>query len=85
MIRKIPTAIGRDLISKFTSNPGIQFKVGQIPNLHSLVPLSQSANVPIFELKGRDGVVGAHFVKVKECEEIIGSVVDAFVKNIETL
>jgi cellulose biosynthesis protein BcsQ len=85
IIKRIPQLIQSQLVARFTSNTAISFKVGQIPNLHSLVPLSQSANVPIFELKGRHGVVGAHFVKVSEFEEIIGEVADKFAKNLEAL
>jgi hypothetical protein len=76
IIKIIPQLIESQLVARFTSNNGISLKVGKIPNLHSLVPLSQSANVPIFELKAQHGVVGAHFVKVSECEDIIGSVAD---------
>ena len=84
-IKKIPQVIEHRLIANFTSRSTLRFEIGQIPNLHSLVPLSQSANVPIFELKAKHGVVGAHFVKVKECEEIIKSVVANFTRNINEL
>jgi len=85
IIRKIPHLIQSELIARFASNKGISFAIGQIPNLHSLVPLSQSANVPIFELKSQHGVVGAHFVKVSEFEEIIKEVASKFVANIQAL
>ncbi len=53
---------------------GKPFEIGTVPNLFSLVPMSQSHHVPIFELGGRDGVVGAHFSKVKDAKEIFRTV-----------
>ncbi|KQB95983.1 hypothetical protein AL073_12000 [Loktanella sp. 1ANDIMAR09] len=50
------------------------FEIGQIPNLHSLAPMSQSRRKPIFDLTGKDGVVGAHFAKVRESHDIFGQV-----------
>ncbi|MFN3188769.1 MAG: ParA family protein [Candidatus Paceibacteria bacterium] len=54
--------------------PPKPFEIGKIPNLHSLAPMSQSNRKPIFALTGRDGVVGAHFAKVKEAKEIFSEV-----------
>ena len=85
IIKRIPLVIQRELASKFSSPAIEDFQLGRIPNLHSLVPLSQVANVPIFELKGRHGVVGAHFAKVKEYEEIIETVANAFLENLDRL
>ncbi|MGL4634689.1 MAG: ParA family protein [Beijerinckiaceae bacterium] len=54
--------------------PGTPYEIGTVPNLFSLVPMSQSQNKPVFELKSNDGVVGAHFSKVKEAGEIFEKV-----------
>lgn len=54
--------------------PPRPFEIGKIPNLHSLAPMSQSRRKPIFSLTGKDGVVGAHFAKVKEAKEIFSDV-----------
>lgn len=51
------------------------YEIGTVPNLFSLVPMSQSNHVPIFELSTRDGVVGAHFSKVKDAKDIFAKVV----------
>ena len=56
--------------------------LGEIPTLSSLIPLSQSAHKPIFLLVGADGVVGAHFVKVKEYEEVIKHIVEKIKENL---
>lgn len=56
------------------SQPPVPYEIGKIPNLHSLAPMSQSSRKPVFALTGRDGVVGAHFAKVKEARQIFGDV-----------
>lgn len=60
-----------------------RLKIGEIPNFNSLIPLSQLANKPIFGLVGKDGVVGAHFSKVKEYEEVISEVINNVSHNIQ--
>jgi cellulose biosynthesis protein BcsQ len=54
--------------------PSTPFEIGTVPNLFSLIPMSQSKNTPVFELQAKDGVVGAHFAKVKDALEIYGKV-----------
>lgn len=76
--KKIPSLINKYLIDDETSNID-SYKLGEIQNLHSLVPLSQSANCPIFKLKSSDGVVGAHFTMVKEAKNIF----EKIAKNIQ--
>jgi len=44
--------------------------LGQIPSLYSLIPLSQLAHAPIFDLGTADGVVGAHFAAVDDTRGI---------------
>lgn len=62
---------GCGLDSEINSVP---FEIGTVPNLFSLIPMSQSNNKPVFELKSNDGVVGAHFAKVKDSKNIFKSV-----------
>jgi hypothetical protein len=40
---------------------------------------------PIFELKARDGVVGAHFSKVKESRDLFERIGNRFLENVEFL
>ena len=56
--------------------------LGSIPTLHSLVPMSQTSRKPIFKLGAQDGVVGAHFAKVKLFHEIVQGVADNVSKNV---
>ncbi len=63
--------------------PGQPFEIGTVPNLFSLVPMSQSNNKPVFELLAKDGVVGAHFAKVKDAKNIFGSVTNNLLDRID--
>ncbi|MGJ3258884.1 MAG: ParA family protein [Rhodospirillales bacterium] len=62
---------------------GQPFEIGTVPNLFSLIPMSQSNNKPVFELVARDGVVGAHFAKVKDAESIFGTVTRNLLERID--
>ena len=64
------------------NTPAEPYEIGTVPNLFSLVPMSQKNHKPVFELLGRDGVVGAHFTKVKESKEIFGQVANEIMDRI---
>lgn len=76
IIKKMPEIVREELSQVFSGDSSESMLIGEIPNLHSIVPLSQTANCPIFMLKGSDGVVGAHFTKVKDSERIYESISD---------
>jgi cellulose biosynthesis protein BcsQ len=82
IIKNIPSSITTHL-SKFSSASSVDLKLGEIPNLHSLIPLSQSSHAPIFALNAQDGVVGAHFSKVKDYEQTIKGVSTNILRNIQ--
>lgn len=60
---------------------GQSYEIGTVPNLFSLIPMSQSNHTPVFELSASDGVVGAHFAKVRESKEIFGGVAREIVRR----
>ena len=75
IIRKIDPEIKKHVIDVFnTASDPAEYKLGEIPYLQSLVPLSQTSCKPIFSLGSADGVVGAHFDKVKEFGSVIASI-----------
>ncbi|RYZ78072.1 MAG: ParA family protein, partial [Proteobacteria bacterium] len=77
ILKKIPKTIKANFVDKFkTDDTAIKYEIGRIPNLYSLIPMSQSARKPVFQLKAKDGVRGAHFNKVKDAEDIFRSVTD---------
>lgn len=59
------------------------FEIGTVPNLFSLVPMSQTSNKPVFALQAKDGVVGAHFAKVKDAEHIFGLVTAELMRRLD--
>jgi len=85
IIKRFSDVIRRELIMKFGMGQNISvssYKLGQIPNLHSIVPLSQSAHAPIFGLRGKDGVVGSHFTKVSEAERLFQNCSNQLLQNL---
>lgn len=81
--KKIPEKIEEEICSlSDNKNNKAKFLLGEIENLHSLVPMSQTNNAPIFELKAKDGVVGSHFQKVQDAEGIFKTIAHALLENI---
>jgi len=85
IIRQMPSRINEKFSNFYPEGFDSEaLKLGDIPNFNSLIPLSQIANKPIFALNGQDGVVGAHFAKVKEFEGVISSIQQRLTNNIES-
>ncbi len=42
------------------------WNIGQIPNLHSLIPYSLDAKKPVFDCTSRDGLNGAHITRARD-------------------
>lgn len=85
IIKQIPKAILENLVPENSRLKNENYELGEIPNLHSLVPLSQSANAPIFKLLADDGVVGAHFSKVKDYGITMNTICEKLISNINYL
>ncbi|MEQ9325996.1 MAG: ParA family protein [Rhodospirillales bacterium] len=86
IMRDIPKAIGENIVQEFEENLSSDYyKLGEIPNLHSLVPMSQTSRKPIFSLRSADGVVGAHFAKVGDARKLFRGISTKFLRNIEKL
>ncbi len=64
-------------------SPNRPFEIGTVQNLFSLVPMSQSNNKPVFRLQAKDGVVGAHFQKVKDAHDVFGSVSEKIYQRLD--
>ena len=85
IIRQMPQRINTKFVDFFPVGFDTKkLKLGDIPNYNSLIPLSQLANKPIFALTGKDGVVGAHFAKVKEYEDVMSGVIQKVLTNIQS-
>jgi cellulose biosynthesis protein BcsQ len=83
IMRKVPATVQQELVEPLQPElDHIDYLLGTIPTLHSLIPLSQSSRRPIFALRASDGVVGAHFAKVAEYKETIGSIASRLEENV---
>lgn len=45
---------------------GSQYRLGQIPNLHSLIPYSQQARIPVYKCTSKNGLTGQHITTAKK-------------------
>lgn len=86
IIKQVPDKIKSSLLSGDPeSGTNIDYSLGTVPHLFSLVPMSQSSHKPIFTLKAVDGIVGSHFTKVKESYQFFRSVTDRLSSNLSEL
>ncbi len=71
----VPTVI-KDSLSKHLKH-GLDIskaKLGNVPQLYSLIPLAQSVAAPILELRSSDGLVGSQYKQRDDYEKIIRGV-----------
>ncbi len=59
------------------------YNLGQIPNLHSLVPYSMDAKKPIFYCNSADGLKGAHITKARESANHFDGIVNTLEQALE--
>jgi len=86
IMKRIPKTIKTFFVDKLQyREKAIKYEIGTIPNLYSLIPMSQTAHKPIFSLKAKDGVRGAHFNKVRDAEAIFEGVTNQLLKNVTDL
>ena len=72
ILNDVPGEIQKHL-SQFSNFPIAELRLGDVPNLYSLVPLAQTVNAPIIALKAKDGLVGSQFSQAEAYKSIIGS------------
>lgn len=86
IMKRMPKSIKKNFVEKLKMKDSIEsYEIGTIPNLYSLIPMSQTAHKPIFALKAKDGVRGAHFNKVRDAGEIYKSISSNLLKNLSEL
>lgn len=83
IIKRIGPAIDKHLITPLNRGLKTDYKLGEIPYFQSLVPMSQTSTKPIFGLKSADGIVGAHFDKVKEFNKVISEIAQNVEVNVQ--
>jgi len=79
IMRRVGPTIKHNFIDKLQPNKSnLDYQLGTIPNLFSLIPMAQFARRPIFALRSSDGVRGAHFSKVKEANDLFKGIAAKF-------
>lgn len=87
ILKQLPEKINQYMIEGINHDCSkeINYEIGSIPNFYSLIPMSQSSHKSVFTLTSADGVVGAHYQKVKEYEDIIQQIAQNMCANMEAL
>jgi cellulose biosynthesis protein BcsQ len=70
-------------LCKFFGIDSRTVNLGEIPTLSSVVPLSQQAHAPIFDLTARDGVVGSQYTRVAEAGAFFHNISNKFYKRVK--
>ena len=82
---KIPELIDKYFVSDDSPLKLHSYALGSIPILNSIIPMAQTARAPVFALEAKDGVVGSHFLKVKELQGTFNHIALALQSNINAL
>ncbi|WBL39306.1 AAA family ATPase [Bacillus velezensis] len=86
ILEPIPATMKRELIEVLNKEVGENdYDLGSIPNFHSVIPMSQVAHKPVYRLEAKDGVVGAHFTKVKEFKYIMEGISRKLIESLEVI
>jgi len=84
---RILSAIPDEIMSslhRFT-RPGLDasaVRLGDVPNMFSLIPLAQSVNTPIAQLQSSDGLAGGQYGQQQRYTQTIKAVSDALARNV---
>ena len=81
VLAQIPDAI-KSYMSHLAQLPLRELRLGDVPNMFSLVPMAQSAHSPIGDLNPKDGLVGAQYSQAKEYADRIGQVAEKLAENL---
>lgn len=82
ILREIPSQVSRGLHDFIAPGLDLQsVRLGDVPNLRSLVPLAQSANAPIAGLTSKDGLAGGQYSQQKKYTDLISAVGQRLYEN----
>lgn len=62
--------------------PSSELKLGDVPFVYSLVPMSQASHTPIADLTGSEGIRGNQYGQVKSYEELISAFCARLLRNV---
>lgn len=76
ILNDVPKEIETHL-KRFSKYDSEELRLGDVPNLFSLVPLAQTVNAPIIALRAKDGLVGSQFSQAENYKGIIGQLANS--------
>jgi cellulose biosynthesis protein BcsQ len=86
ILDRIPEEIADRIVNPINDGFNeVNYNLGSIPNFYSLIPMSQSAHKPIFNLTSTDGVLGAHYKKVNDYLNLIEKIASKVINNMEAI
>ena len=80
---RLESAIQKNIVERLTplgqvqTANGNEYNLGNIPNLHSLIPYSLEARKPVFQCTGSDGLKGAHIASARDSKALFNPIADA--------
>lgn len=84
IMRDIPETVAESMGFLIPERLNIdRLELGHVPYVYSLVPMAQSAKVPIHELSSKDGLVGSQYAQVKKYKGLMSSLADRLLANLE--
>ena len=84
IMAEIPKVV-QDKLS-FLTPPDLEqnaLRLGDIPYVYSLVPLSQASKTPIHNLSSPDGVAGSQYKQVNEYRDLMQDLTSRLLRNIQ--
>lgn len=83
ILSQIPSEVSKSLGQfKSDSIDVSQARLGDVPNMYSLIPLAQSVHAPIAALQSSDGLAGGQYRQQQKYAETIMAVSDALARNV---
>ena len=82
-MEKIPGSITKELRGFIKEDVDDEdLRLGDVPNMFSLVPLAQNANSPIHDLESADGLVGTQYTQKNSYMVFIEKVAHNLLRNL---
>lgn len=77
---KVDEAVRKNIVDQLAplgqSDEKEDYLLGQIPNLHSLIPYSLNAHKPVYKCNSSDGLTGSHISKARESKELYQEIIN---------
>jgi cellulose biosynthesis protein BcsQ len=83
VIQHVPAEIAKSLSSYLVGGLTAESaKLGDVPNMYSLIPLAQLVNAPLNKLKASDGMVGSQFKQAEDYAHIYKTFAQRLAQNV---